>query len=246
MKIIVNGAMGRMGSEVCRMADEGARGASVVAKVDKFGSGDILTSISDVCIGADIIIDFSHHSAVTELNEFAVKTKTPVVLATTGHTEDELAVINEMAKHIPVFFSANMSLGVALLAELAKQTVALFPDADVEIIEKHHNRKLDAPSGTALMLAKAIETVRSGARFVYGRAGQQKREKGEIGIHAVRGGNIVGEHEIIVCTDTQVITLKHEAQSRSLFAEGALAAAEFIIGKDAGVYSMYDIAGSAK
>ena len=234
--------MGRMGSEVCRMADEGARGASVAARVDKFGSGSVLTSLSEVNTPADVIIDFSHHSAIYEIAEYAEKTSTPVVLATTGHTEDEMRVIDSMAKKVPVFFSANMSLGVALLAELAKKTVALFPDADIEIIEKHHNRKLDAPSGTALMLAKAIESVRKGAKFVYGRAGQQKREKNEIGIHAIRGGNIVGEHEILVCTDTQIITLKHEAQSRSLFAEGALAAAEFIIGKGAGVYSMYDIA----
>ena len=244
MKIIVNGACGRMGSEVCRMADEGVRNACVVAKVDKFGTENVLTSILDVTANADVIIDFSHHSAVTELSEFIDTTPIPVVLATTGHTEDELAVIEEMSKKTPVFFSANMSLGVALLAELAKQTVTLFPDADVEIIEKHHNRKLDAPSGTALMLAKAIETVRRGAKFVYGRGGQQKREKNEIGIHAIRGGNIVGEHEIIVCTDTQIITLKHEAQSRSLFAEGALAAADFIIGKAPGLYSMYDIAKS--
>lgn len=242
MKIIVNGALGRMGSEVCRMADEGARGACIVAKVDKFGSDDVLTSVSDVTATADVIIDFSHHTAVSQLAEYVKKTPIPVILATTGHTEEELAIIDGMAKTVPVFFSANMSLGVALLAELAKQTVALFPDADIEIIEKHHNRKLDAPSGTALMLAKAIETVRRGARFVYGRGGQQKREKDEIGIHAIRGGNIVGEHEILVCTDTQIITLKHEAQSRSLFAEGALAAAEFIIEKPAGLYSMYDIA----
>lgn len=244
MKIIVNGACGRMGSEVCRMADEGARNACVAAKVDKFGTGNILTSILDVTADADVIIDFSHHSAVTELSKFIDNTPIPVVLATTGHTEEELAAIEEMSKKTPVFFSANMSLGVALLAELAKQTVSLFPDADVEIIEKHHNRKLDAPSGTALMLAKAIETVRRSAKFVYGRGGQQKREKNEIGIHAIRGGNIVGEHEIIVCTDTQIITLKHEAQSRSLFAEGALAAADFIIGKAPGLYSMYDIAKS--
>ena len=244
MKIIVNGAAGRMGSEVCRMADEGARGACIAARVDRFGSGDVLHSIAEVTADADVIIDFSHHSAVSELCEYVKKTSLPIVLATTGHTDEELAKINEMAKVAPVFFSANMSLGVALLAELAKQTVALFPDADVEIIEKHHNRKLDAPSGTALMLAKAIESVRRGAKFVYGRGGQQKRQPDEIGIHAIRGGNIVGEHEILVCTDSQIITLKHEAQSRSLFAEGALAAAEFIIGKEPGLYSMYDIAKS--
>ena len=241
MKIIVNGAMGRMGSEVCRMADEGARGACVTAKVDKFGSGDVLTSLALVEAPADVIIDFSHHSAVHEIAEYAEKHNIPVVLATTGHTDEELAVIDRLSQSVPVFFSANMSLGVALLAELAKQTVALFPDADVEIIEKHHNRKLDAPSGTALMLAKAIESVRRGMKFVYGRGGQQKREKNEIGIHAIRGGNIVGEHEILVCTDTQIITLKHEAQSRSLFAEGAIAAADFIKGKSAGLYDMYSM-----
>jgi len=242
MKIIVNGALGRMGGEVCRMINEGARSATLAAKVDKFGSGDVLTSILDVTADADVIIDFSHHSAVNELSRFVSDNKIPVVLATTGHTAEELAIIDEMSRKVPVFFSANMSLGVALLAELAKQTIALFPDADIEIIEKHHNRKLDAPSGTALMLAKAIESVRRGARFVYGRGGQQKREKDEIGIHAIRGGNIVGEHEILVITDSQIITLKHEAQSRSLFAEGAMAAAEFIVGKSAGLYSMYDIA----
>lgn len=244
MKIIVNGALGRMGSEVCRMAEESGGVNTVVAKVDKFGNAPIYSSILDVTEDADLIIDFSHHSAVTELSQFVAKRPMPVIIATTGHSEEELAIIDEMAKSIPVFFSANMSLGVALLASLAKQTAALFPDADIEIIEKHHNRKLDAPSGTALMLAKEIETVRRGADFVYGRSGQQKREKGEIGIHAVRGGNIVGEHEILVCTDTQIITLKHEAQSRSLFAEGALAAAGFIVGKSAGLYSMYDIAKS--
>ena len=242
MKIIVNGALGRMGGEVCRMVNDGARGATLAAKVDKFGTGEVFASVLNVTAEADVIIDFSHHSAVNELSSYAVEKGIPVVLATTGHTEEELAVIDEMAKKIPVFFSANMSLGVALLAQLAKQTVALFPDADVEIIEKHHNRKLDAPSGTALMLAKAIESVRRGAKFIYGRGGQQKREKDEIGIHAIRGGNIVGEHEILVITDSQIITLKHEAQSRSLFAEGALAAAEFIVGKSAGLYSMYDIA----
>ena len=176
--------------------------------------------------------------------EYAAKRGIALVMATTGHTDEELAAINNAAKSVPVFMSANMSLGVALLAELAKKTAEVFPDADIEIIEKHHNRKLDAPSGTALMIARAIETVRKGCNFVYGRCGQQKREKGEIGIHAIRGGNIVGEHEVIVCTDTQIITLKHEAQSRSLFAEGAMAAAAFICGKSAGFYDMNDIAKS--
>ena len=131
-----------------------------------------------------------------------------------------------------------MSLGIALLVELAKTAARSFPDADIEIVEKHHNRKLDAPSGTALLLANAVKEVREDARFVCGRAGQAKRTPEEIGIHAIRMGNIIGEHEVIVGTDTQTITLKHEAHSRSLFAEGALAAADFLIGKGAGLYDM--------
>ena len=244
LNIMLCGCGGRMGAAVIAAAKEA--GDRIVAGVDVNPAADspfpVFTTPDEFGGKADVIVDFSHHSALTGLLEYATRTGTPLVVCTTGHTEEELAVIDEMAKKIPVFFSANMSLGVALLAQLAKQTVALFPDADVEIIEKHHNRKLDAPSGTALMLAKAIESVRRGAKFIYGRGGQQKREKDEIGIHAIRGGNIVGEHEILVITDSQIITLKHEAQSRSLFAEGALAAAEFIVGKSAGLYSMYDIA----
>ena len=242
MKIIINGALGRMGQEICRLANEGYRGSSLAAMVDKMGGDGMLSSVNDFSGEADVIIDFSHHTAAIEVANFAKERGIALVMATTGHTDQELAAINDAAKTVPVFMSANMSLGVALLAELAKKTAEVFPDADIEIIEKHHNRKLDAPSGTALMIAKAIETVRKGCNFVYGRCGQQKREKGEIGIHAVRGGNIVGDHEVIVCTDTQIITLKHEAQSRSLFAEGAMAAAAFICGKSAGFYNMNDIA----
>ena len=146
------------------------------------------------------------------------------------------------AEKIPVFFSRNMSVGINLVIELAKKAAALLgEDFDIEIIEKHHNKKLDAPSGTALAIANAIKTVRDEAFFVYGRSGQAKRTKEEIGIHAIRLGNIVGEHEVIVGTDSQTVTLKHEAHTRALFAEGALAAAEFIIGKGAGIYSMPDM-----
>ena len=131
-----------------------------------------------------------------------------------------------------------MSLGIALLVELAKLTAKTFPDADIEIIEKHHNRKLDAPSGTALLLANAIKEIRTKAKLIFGRSGHAKREVDEIGVHAIRMGNIIGEHEVIVGTDTQTITLKHEAHSRALFAEGAMAAAEFLVGKPAGMYDM--------
>lgn len=241
MDILFNGALGRMGREVISLAEK-TEGTSVAAKVDINGDGvDCLTDISGFEGKADVIIDFSFHAGTPALMDYAVKTHTPVVLATTGHTEDELEAVKNAAKEIPVFHSANMSLGVALLAELAVKTASLMPDADIEIVETHHNRKLDAPSGTALMLANAIKTVREQAALKLGRAGGGKREKNEIGIHAVRRGNLVGIHEITVSTDCETLTLKHEAHTRALFAEGALTAAEFIAGKPAGLYDMYSI-----
>ena len=242
MKVIVNGALGRMGKEVVRLLSEEYRGASLSARVDAFGNEDgVYTALDEVKEKADVIIDFSNHAATDALLAYATKTKTPVVLATTGHTKEELAAVSLAAKEIPVFFSANMSLGVALLCRLAKEAASLYPDADIEIVEKHHNRKLDAPSGTALMLANAIGEVRKDTNQVLGRKGQAKREKNDIGIHAVRMGNIVGEHEILIGTDTETITLSHTAHSRSLFAEGAVVAAAFLVGQTAGLYNMSDM-----
>ena len=242
MKILICGVGGRMGREVASLALAGMRGAEAVAGFDilpvdtrEFPS---YTNWSDVCETPDCIIDFSHHAGTSAMLDFACAKKIPVVLATTGHDEAELKRIEEAARVIPLFHSANMSLGVALLAELAKMTAKTFPDADIEIIEKHHNRKLDAPSGTALLLARAIQAVRERATLIFGRSGQAKRTPEEIGIHAIRMGNIVGEHEVIVGTDTQTITLKHEAHSRALFAEGAIAAAAFLVGQGEGLYDM--------
>ena len=242
MKILICGVGGRMGREVAKLTLEGMRGAVPVAGIDIIPIDTrefrTYTDWNMVTEEIDCIIDFSNHAGTKAMLAFAVQKQIPAVIATTGHTEEEIACIHHAAKYIPVFFSANMSLGVALLAELAKMTAKTFPDADIEIIEKHHNRKLDAPSGTALLLANAIKEVREKARYVLGRSGHAKREAEEIGIHAIRMGNIVGEHEIIVGTDTQTITLKHEAHSRSLFAEGALAAAEFLIAQSNGLYDM--------
>ena len=234
-----------MGREVASMALGGCRGAEAVAGYDilpidtrEFPS---YTRWSDVEETADCIIDFSNHAGTASMLEYAVQKGVPVVLATTGHTEEELNIIHQAAEKIPVFFSANMSVGVALLAELAKKTAKAMPDAEIEIIEKHHNRKLDAPSGTALLLAEAIRTVRTSAKLIFGRYGHGKRDPEEIGIHAIRMGNIVGDHEIIVGTDTQTITLRHEAHSRSLFAEGAISAAAFLVQQSAGLYNMQDL-----
>ena len=175
------------------------------------------------------------------MTEYCVKRNLPVIVATTGQTPEELAMIDAAAKAVPVFLSANMSLGVALLADLAKKAAAVFPDADIEIIEKHHNQKLDVPSGTALLLARRIREARPGAEFVIGRHENGKRTKAEIGIHSLRLGNEVGTHEIIIATGSETITLKHEAENRSLFAQGALAAAAFIVGRAPGMYDMRSI-----
>ena len=229
-----------MGREIEKLVSA-SEAHEIAAGVDKMAADSGYTDINDFNGEADVIIDFSNHLGTAELLDYAVKRNIPAVIATTGHTDDELKIIEKAAEKIAVFHSANMSLGVALLVELAVKTAAVMPDADIEIVETHHNRKLDAPSGTALMIANAIKKVREKAEFKLGRAGNAKREKNEIGIHAVRRGNIAGIHEVLVSTDTQTITLKHEAHSRALFAEGAISAAEFLAGKPAGLYDKNSI-----
>lgn len=239
IKVIIHGAGGRMGKELVRLINASAE-FEIAATVDKFGGDGVqFTSLSECDKCADVLIDFSNHVLTKEVCDFAVEKNIPAVIATTGQDEAEKAQMLETAKKIPVFHSANMSLGIAVLASLAKKAAEMFPDADIEIIEKHHNRKLDAPSGTALLLANELKQVRTDADFVLGRAGNAKREKNEIGISAVRAGNIVGDHEIIICTDSQTLTLKHEAHDRALFAEGALSAAKYLASQtEPGMYDM--------
>ena len=246
MNILVSGILGYMGREGVKLCESGCRGAVLHSGVDPNATGKeaapVYTSFDEAsALGVDCIVDFSHHSATPALLDFAVKGGIPVILCTTGHTEAELSLVNEAAASIPIFHSGNMSLGIALLMELAKTVAQHMPEAEVEIIEKHHNRKLDAPSGTALMLAEAVKEARPEAYSKVGRAGQGKREFNEIGIHSVRMGNIVGVHEVIIGTNNQTITLKHEAHDRALFAEGALAAAEFILDCAPGLYDMKSI-----
>ena len=248
MNILLNGVSGYMGREVKRLCEEGFRGANLLFGVDPNGSGETYKSFDEIdsTLGVDCIIDFSHRSATPALLEFAVNNSLPLVLCTTGHTEEEISLIHSAAESIPVFYSGNMSVGIAMLLELAKITAAAFPEAEIEIIEKHHDRKVDAPSGTALMLANAIREVRPGAYPNCGRSGQGKRTVDEIGIHSIRMGNIVGEHEVIIGTNSQTISLKHEAHDRSLFAEGAIAAADFLVGQSAGLYDMKSMLSSAR
>jgi 4-hydroxy-tetrahydrodipicolinate reductase len=242
MRILLSGLGGHMGAEVAKLCAEGYRGAELVAGVDYMNQDGAAVpcapNFESACTDVDCIVDFSHHSCTKDLLAFAVKNRLPLVIATTGQSDEERAAIEEAAKEIPLFFAANFSVGVALLIEMAKKVAAAMPEAEIEIIEKHHDRKVDAPSGTALAIAEAIQSVRPAAAIVTGRSGFGKRTKEEIGIHAIRMGNLPGEHEVLIGTNNQTITLKHETHSRALFAEGALAAAAFLCGKPAGYYDM--------
>ena len=247
MNIIINGACGRMGSAVIAASKE--KGVNVVAAVDKFGTFSnaeipFYSSIDDVKEKADVVIDFSHHTAVPDICAFVRKTGMPCVVASTGHTESELAMLKSLSAEHPVFFSRNMSLGVNLLINLCRSAVvALGGDCDIEIIEKHHRNKLDAPSGTALMIAEDIaEVLSEETAFVTERASRRMvRPKNEIGISSVRCGGIFGEHEVLLSRNGETISLKHTAESRALFAEGALRAADYISSKTAGFYSMKEL-----
>lgn len=245
MDIIIHGYTGRMGRAVSERASQGFAGAVPVALVSpdgpEGGAKNCYTALDHYTGPADCVVDFSHHSAVHALLDYCQARRLPVVIATTGHTGEEMARIHETARTIPVFFSANMSVGVALLADLARRAAAMFPSAEIEIIERHHDRKLDVPSGTALLLGRKLLEVRPDAELVVGRHENGRRDQREIGIHSLRLGNEVGAHEIILATGTETITLRHEAEDRALFAEGALAAAAFLQGKPAGLYAMEDM-----
>lgn len=239
MKVILVGALGRMGGHVRALLD---KAGYTTIPVDAFSQGDeALKSINDVTVSADVIIDFSFHTLTEEVVDYAASKNIPAVICTTGHTPEEKEKISKAAEKTAIFYSGNMSIGIATLCRTVKTVVAAFPDADVEIVETHHNRKADAPSGTALMLFDAVKEVRPEAKALLGRGGYGKRETDEVGISAMRMGNIVGIHEVCICTDNERITLKHEAFDRALFADGAVKAAEYMVGKGAGMYSMKEM-----
>ena len=245
--IILCGCGGRMGKAIAAAIKNDC---TIVAGVDINASAlsaasdfPVYEKISDFPDKADVIIDFSHHSAIRSLIEYAKTTKTPIVIATTGHTEDELALIEESSKEIAIFRSGNFSLGINLLISLVKQAAkTLGSDFDVEIVEKHHNKKLDAPSGTAIMIADAIAGEREESEYVYDRHSVHKaRDTKEIGIHSVRGGTIVGEHEAIFAGENEIVTISHSAASREIFATGAIRAAVYLSQKTNGLYNMTDM-----
>lgn len=245
-KLIVSGVNGKMGRVIQNIVSN-RDDCQIVAGVD-IVKGDcdfpVYSSINEVTQEADAVIDFSHPSLLESLIDFSKKTQTPLVLATTGYDECQKKMITDASKECPVFFTYNMSLGINLLVSLAKKAVnVLGDDFDIEIIEQHHNQKIDAPSGTALMLADAInEELEKPMKYEYDRhSKREKRTKSEIGIHAVRGGTIVGEHEIIFAGRDENITLSHSARSKEVFAVGAVNAAIFMNGKAAGLYDMSEL-----
>lgn len=243
----MSGCNGKMGQVITRLVQE----SSDYQIVCGFDISDtmkndypVYKNPADCKEKADVIIDFSHPNSLQKLLPFAISTNTPVVVATTGLSQAQILSLNEVAKKVPVFFSANMSLGVNLLIDLVSKAAKLLEDSfDVEIIEKHHNQKIDAPSGTALAIADAISTSLTQTKeYVYDRHSvRKKRSKSEIGIHAVRGGTIVGEHSVIFAGTDEIIEINHKAMSKEIFAVGSLKAAKFITGKRPGLYNMKDL-----
>ena len=239
MKVVVCGANGAMGKLICEIF-----GREVVGKVSIDGADGVPRTFEELgAVEADVVVDFSHHTAIADVLAYAKKIGSAAVIGTTGHTEEEKALIHAAAAEIPVFFAANVSLGIAVLCRLVKQAASYFPDADIEIVEVHHTRKVDAPSGTAKMLFNAIKEVRPNAYENCGRSGEGKRTKDEIGVHALRMGNVVGIHEVHINTGNQTLVLKHESGSRAMLADGAVAAARFMEGKGKGLYDMESILG---
>lgn len=243
-KILLCGCNGKMG-RVIRSCVDARQDCEIVAGVDltedSSASFPIFQNIADCSVKPDVIIDFSHPSLLSGILDFAQKNSTPVVLATTGYSAEQIEQIKNATSKIAVFFTFNMSIGVNLLTELAKKaTAVLGGQFDIEIIEKHHNQKIDAPSGTAIMLANAInEAAGNTYQYVYDRhAVVKKREANEIGIHSVRGGTIVGEHEVIFAGRDEILSLKHTAMSKEIFAVGAVNAAVYLSEQSAGLYDM--------
>lgn len=246
VSILLSGASGKMGQVITRSVSERSD-CRIVAGIDihPLDCGYPIFSSPDQCdVPCDVIIDFSHPSVTLPLLDHAVKKHIPAVIATTGLSPEQIEEIHQAAKEIPIFFSANMSLGVSLLTELAKKAArVLGNDFDIEIVEKHHNRKVDAPSGTALMLADAIsEELEQTPQYTYDRHSRRAaRSKNEIGIHSVRGGTIVGEHEIIFAGHDEILSLSHTAMSKEIFATGAINAALFLANCKPGLYNMGDL-----
>ena len=243
IKVLINGCNGKMGQVLANQVFKNDN-FDVYAGVDRIDTGDnkfpVFTSIQDIKGKPDIIIDFSIPVATMNILEYAKQNQIPIVIATTGFSNEELQKIEDYSKEIPVFRSANMSYEINLMAQMVAKMATLLTDSDIEIVETHHNRKVDAPSGTALLLANSInEALDNKMTYEYDRhSKREKWSKTEIGIHAIRGGNVVGKHSVLFFSENECFEITHTVDSRSVFADGALKAAEFLINKPAGLYNM--------
>ncbi|MGN0453075.1 MAG: 4-hydroxy-tetrahydrodipicolinate reductase [Ruminococcus sp.] len=249
INILLHGCNGKMGQAVTNAISQRDH-MKIVCGVDPYGVSSygypVYESFSEVSEQVDVIIDFSNPALLADLFDYAKEKSLPSVICTTGLSEEQITKLNSLSENCPIFFSGNMSLGINLLIELSKKATSVLGGSfDIEIIEKHHNQKLDAPSGTALMIADGVsEVLQEPPQYTYDRHSyRMKRKKNEIGIHSVRGGTIVGEHSVIFAGNDEVLTITHQAQSKALFATGALSAAEYLVGKPAGLYSMKDMLG---
>ncbi len=247
IRILLSGCNGTMGKVITNLVAD-RDDCEIVAGLDvntaPNGIYPIFGNADDIDIDCDAIIDFSHPSALSGVLKYALKNKTPAVISTTGLSEEQINSIHLASSQIPVFFSANMSIGVSLVSELIKKAASVLGDNfDIEIVEAHHNKKIDAPSGTALMLANSVsEGLDYKPNYEYNRhAKREKRTKNEIGIHAIRGGTIVGEHEVIFAGNDEIIKISHSARSKSIFAVGSINAAIFLCSKKPGMYSMKEL-----
>ncbi len=242
VNIILYGANGKMGQVLSKLL-EFDMDFHIIAGVDKEVQATYYPVYSDpfkIKEPGDLIIDFSHPSYLKQLLAYAVEKKLPVVIATTGYSKEQIALIKQKAKEIPIMLSSNMSLGINILNRILRQYHDTLSEFDIEIIEKHHNKKIDAPSGTALTLANTINE-NDEYELIYGRGGTHKRDKKEIGVHAIRGGSIVGEHSVLFSGKDEIIELKHTALSKEIFAHGAIKAGKFLVKQSAGFYTMDDI-----
>lgn len=242
MKILLSGALGNMGNEVIKSLKEEDEIICGFDREEKNKKFPVYNDIEKIKEKADVIIDFSNPKATLEILKYAKKTNTPIVIATTGFNAEENKIIKQYSKELPIFKSANMSLDINLMADIIKKIAKVLTESDIEIVETHHNRKIDSPSGTAILLADAIKEVLEDKTYNMDRMSKrEKRDKNEIGFSSIRGGNIVGKHEVIFFGENESLTITHEAYSRKVFADGALKAARYIKNKSTGLYSMKDI-----
>lgn len=248
-KVLLHGCCGKMGKAISNLSNK-YDDITIVAGVDKYNSNDmkypVFESLEDVNVDYDVLLDFSRADAIEGLLNFSIKNNKPIIICSTGFSDEQIKLIEDSSKKIPVFRSGNMSVGINLMAMVLKKVAPiLYKDYDIEIIEEHHNQKVDSPSGTALLLGDAIrDSVDEDMEYVYGREGHSKREKHEIGMHSIRGGSIVGVHDVMFAGDGEVLKFSHNAISRDVFAAGALKACIYMNNvKENKLYNMEDVIG---